>query len=164
MKKAILTMVLAVAFGATGFAQDNQVDGVTGASPQQHAQRQPRQRPSADQMAEARTKQMVERYGLDKAQEEKLLKLNKEYAGKMPRPRFGRRDSTQQAQRPSKEEMDQRFQEMRASREAYDKALKEILTDEQYKKYTEDRQRRGPQGRPGGRGHGHGPGSGPERH
>lgn len=45
-------------------------------------------------------------------------------------------------QRPSKEEMEKMRKEMETNREAYNKGLKKIMTDDQYKKYTEDQQKR----------------------
>lgn len=128
---------------------------------------QQRRRPDPAQMAERMTEQMVSRYGLDDTQKASLLALNKEYAGKMPMmggrpggpgmrgPRGGgpgmRPDSTktdmQQRQRPSKEEMEKMRKEMDANREAYNAGVKKIMTDDQYKKYTEDQanmRQRGP--------------------
>lgn len=140
MKKIIATIVMAVAMCSLTFAQDNN-QGPRG------------NRPDPAQMAQRRTEMMAERYGLDDSQKASLLKLNTEYAAKMPmrpmRPMPPRRDSANvqrqrpsdaQRQRPSREEMEKRFQEMRANQEAYDAEVKKIMTDEQYKKFTEDRQ------------------------
>ncbi len=131
------------------------------------------QRPSEEQMMEQRTKRMVEKYKLSDEQATKLTALNKEYAGKLGGPMGGPRgprggapqaqqDGQQQnvdgqtgatqQQRPEltdeqKAEMQKRMQEQKTNQEAYDKALKEILTDEQYTSYENDRkqmqQRRG---------------------
>ncbi len=118
------------------------------------------QRPDPAQMAQRMTEQMAQRYGLDDKQQANILELNKQYAPKMPMMRGGRpggrpgmrgdrpggmrRDSTMAPrQRPSKEEMEKRFQEMRANREAYNAEVKKIMTTDQYKKFTEDQERRG---------------------
>lgn len=143
MKKIIATLVMAVAMFSVAFAQnDNQKQG---------------NRPDPAQMAQRMTEMMANHYGLDDSQKASLLKLNTEYAGKMPRmrgPHGGRPgmrgghqggmrpDSTMvQRQRPSKEEMEKRFQEMKATQEAYNAEVKKIMTDSQYKQFTEDQQR-----------------------
>lgn len=127
---------------------------------QQDNNRERGQRPDPAQMAQRMTEQMAQRYGLDDKQQASLLELNKQYAPKMPMMRGGRpggrpgmrgdrpggmrRDSTMAPrQRPSKEEMEKRFQEMRANREAYNAEVKKIMTTDQYKKFTEDQERRG---------------------
>lgn len=116
--------------------------------------------PSKEEMAQRMTDRMVNRYGLDDTQKTALLKLNQEWAGKMqPGPRGGRpgmgrpsreQADTARAKRPSREEMEKRGEEMKANREAYNAELKKILTDEQYKKYTDDEKNRRQGG--GGRG------------
>ncbi|MBQ8047132.1 MAG: DUF4890 domain-containing protein [Prevotella sp.] len=120
------------------------------------------------------TSRMAERYGLDAAQQEKLEALNTEYAGKLrpmggpgrgprgeagPRrqapdgvsqatpPAEGNANGARQGQRPSKEEMEARMKERQAAQDAYNNSLKEILTEEQFAKYTEDQKQvrqRGP--------------------
>jgi hypothetical protein len=56
----------------------------------------------------------------------------------------------QQAQRPSREQMEARMKEMRANREAYNAELKKIMTEEQFSKYEaaekQRMERRGPRG------------------
>lgn len=147
MKKILLTLVMALATTGMALAQqgDNKERG---------------QRPDPAQMAQRMTEQMAQRYGLDDKQQANILELNKQYAPKMPMMRGGRpggrpgmrgdrpggmrRDSTMAPrQRPSKEEMEKRFQEMRANREAYNAEVKKIMTTDQYKKFTEDQERRG---------------------
>lgn len=108
------------------------------ASAQDNNQRQGN-RPDPSQMAQRMTEMMASRYGLDDNQKTNLLKLNTDYAGKLPmmgRPR----------QRPSQEEMDKRFKEMKANQDAYNAEVKKIMTDAQYKQFTENQQRHG---RPG---------------
>lgn len=144
MKKILITLVMAVAMFSVAFAQDDN-----------HKQGN---RPDPAQMAQRMTEMMANRYGLDDTQKASLLKLNEEYAGKMPmmgrhrggpgmrggRPGGERPDSVRaQRPRPSKEEMDKRFKEMEANREAYNAEVKKIMTDSQYKQFTEDQQRHG---------------------
>ena len=45
----------------------------------------------------------------------------------------------QPRQRPSREDMEKRMQEMKKQREAYDAELKDILTKEQFEKYEKNR-------------------------
>ena len=147
MKKIMMTLAVALMMSGAAFAQsDNKQQG---------------QRPSGEQMAQRMTEQMVSTYGLTDAQKTKLLALNKKYAGKIPMggPRGGKgpgkgpkpgsntnakidgqTGATQQA--PSSEEMTKRRKEMQTNREAYNKELKKILSDSQYKKYTENEQSR----------------------
>lgn len=147
MKKILLTLVMALATTGMALAQqdDNKERG---------------QRPDPAQMAQRMTEQMAQRYGLDDKQQASLLELNKQYASKMPMMRGGRpggrpdmrgdrpggmrRDSTMAPRpRPSKEEMEKRMQEMKANSEAYNAEVKKILTTDQYKKFTEDQEKRG---------------------
>lgn len=108
-------------------------------------------RPNPEQMAQQFTERMASRYGLDDTQKASLLELNKQYAAKMPRmggrhggrPGMGprpdgvKRDSTFRP-RLSKEDMEKRHKEMEANREAYNASLKKIMTESQYKQYTDD--------------------------
>ena len=100
-----------------------------------------------------RTEWMVKELGLNDAQVEKVKELNAKYPelqrrGRGPRgqrpgpgmqPQFGGNQGAPQAgeqpQRPSREDMQKLFEERRAKMEAYNKELKEILTDDQYKAY-----------------------------
>lgn len=152
MKKILATLVMAVLMASMAFAQsENQ---------------EQRRRPDPAQMAQRMTEMMAKHYGLNDTQKASLLELNKKYAGKMPmmrRPRGGRPgmhagrpgemrgDSIQrqrpsngqfeQRQRPSKEEFEQRAKEMKANIDAYNAELKGIMTDDQYKQYTDDVQK-----------------------
>lgn len=102
------------------------------------------------EMIQKHTERMAEQYGLDEKQTEKLLELNKEYAGKMrpmgrpPRmkpPKEGENEQmappTEQ-ERPSKEQMDEMRKKMEEDRNAYNAKLKEIMTDEQYAKFEQE--------------------------
>jgi hypothetical protein len=108
---------------------------------------------------------MVKTYGLNEEQATKLLELNKQYAGKMG-PRFGRRggrpergerpdsmkraerpDSMKHGQRPPRPEGRGNFEGMRKTMDAYEAELKQIMTEEQFKAYTADRQKQFQNGR-----------------
>lgn len=125
------------------------------------------------EMIQNRTNQMVKKYGLSDAQATKLLKLNTEYADKMPgmggpgghggpgmgpgngqRPESASSDNDSQSNRPSQEEMESKRKEMQANREAYQKELKSILTDDQYSQWQTDEKQRQSQRRQGGPGRG----------
>lgn len=96
-------------------------------------------------MIQERTDRMAEKYGLDEAQKAKLLELNKKYSFRMERPE-GRKQERMR-QRPAldekkKLEFEARMKEMQARREAYEEALKGILTEDQYKAYQKDQEHR----------------------
>ena len=117
-----------------------------------------------------RTEWMVKELGLSAEQAEQLKELNAKYPelqrrgrghhgnrghrpGMQPRT-DGNTGATAQAggqhQRPSREEMEKRFAEHKAKMEAYNKELKGILTDEQFKAYeqkTEEMRKNHPQRR-----------------
>lgn len=134
-----------------------------------------RERPSKEEMAKQRTEAMAQQYELNADQQAKLLELNTKYAEKLP-PMFMRRHHgprpggvrpegvapDNNVQRAPRMEMNQDFEqkrkEMKESQEAYDNELKEIMTEEQFKKYQEESQkmRRGPREHHGPRGN-HGP-------
>ena len=124
------------------------------------------------EMAKMRTERMTQELGLNDKQQEQLLKLNTEFADKMPMrgprgPRHGqgghhgRQGSPQKPdidaqtgaspqagapdmkrERPSQEQMEARHKEMQANREAYQNELKKILTEEQMAKYQEAEKQR----------------------
>ena len=161
MKKTILAIAAAIMMSANVAAQDKKDQG-----------QQPQQ-PDKTEMIKQHTDQMVKDYSLNQEQGEKLLVLNTEYADKMPmmfrgprggqrgqRPQFNaqrpqRPDSATQGQRPPRGERPQmNREEMRKNMEAYNTELQKIMTEEQYKKYQDDMQKRmqrGPQGGPGQR-------------
>ena len=115
---------------------------------------------------EEMTERMSDNLKLTDEQKTKVLALNKEYekviAGpgmRGPRPQKPDGESGATAQndqkRPERPQMtDEQREEMKQrmeKRQEYEKKLKEILTEDQYKKYQESRPRRGfGGGRPGG--------------
>ena len=149
-----MTLAVALMMSGAAFAQSDNQSCCNAQSGNKQGQR-----PSQEQMAQRMTERMVSTYGLTDAQKTKLLALNKKYAGKIPMggPRGGKghgpgmgqksgakvdgqTGATQQV--PSSEERTKRRQEMKTNREAYNKELKAIFTDSQYKKYTENEQSR----------------------
>lgn len=144
MKKLMMTMVAALMLTATAMAQEN------------NGRREGRNFDPAE-MAKSQTERMVQEYGLNEAQQAKLLELNTQYAGKMRMggrggqrggQRFGgpqggnQQGGMQQGERPSREQMEARMKEMQANREAYNAELKKILTEEQFSKYEEAEKQR----------------------
>ena len=148
--------------------------------------------PDEAQMAEMRTQWMARQLGLDEAQTAKVLELNKKYPMSMMRPGGGpgmgrpsrnpqeeqkveadpnadpkaAKKAAKKAKKAKKqEEQAKAADDAQATMEAYENELKEILTEDQFKTYQENKNRRpqgrgpgGPGGRPGGFG---GPGGGP---
>lgn len=109
------------------------------------------------EMIKHRTDRMVSRFDLNETQAKQLLELNTAYANKLPRMgnRAGRHGmgnkNAQQcdakckqcnADCKCKEQMEKRKSEMKANREAYEKELKNIMSDAQYSKYTEAKKQR----------------------
>ena len=154
MKKVIMMTIVAVSLSFSAMAQEND-------------QKKDQNADRSEMMIQRRTDMMVERYGLDEAQKEKLLELNKKYPGMMgPRmggqrpgggdrqmrrqgPPQGNGDNQQagqgqgQGQRPafgSGQRGPGRFNPEQM--QEYEEALKGIMTDEQYKKYEADRKER----------------------
>ena len=158
MKKTILAIAAAMMMSVNMMAQDAE-----------QKKDQPRQFDRTE-MTKQRTEQMAKEYGLNEEQTEKLLKLNTEYAEKLPMmgrgPRGGQRGERPQAgerrmpQRPDTArqggERPQRGprpmmnrEEMMKNMEAYNGELEKIMTPEQYQKYKANTQRRmqvGPRG------------------
>lgn len=159
MKKTILAIAAAVMMSSSMLAQENKSDD-------KQAMKMDR-----TEMVKKRTEETAKRYGLDEEQTAKLLDLNTRYAEQMgPRgPRHGmhrgqRPDSMKLERRQMPKDMakeapkkhDRRLgmrgghEEMRKNMEAYETELKTILTEEQYKAYQADREKRmkeGPRGR-----------------
>lgn len=130
------------------------------------------------QMAQMRTDRMVQQLGLNETQAAQLLELNKKYpmsammggpGGRRPRQENvdnGANDDTKAAKKEKKNKKNKKDKEAKpeeqpadpqAVMEAYENELKGILTEDQFKQYQENKNRR-PQGRgPGGPG-GFGPG------
>ena len=150
MKRIIIALAALFTIATTSMAQDNTR----------------RERPSKEEMAKQRTEAMVQQYGLNESQQNKLLELNTKYAEKMgpmfmrrphhgPRPEGVRPEGVtpdNNVKRAPRMEMNSDFEqkrkEMKETQEAYDKELKEIMTEDQFKKYQEESQkmRRGPRG------------------
>lgn len=168
MKKAILTMVALVMMGGAAIAQDEQKKD------------NDKRMPNKTEMIQRRTDMMVNRYGLNDKQKEKLQKLNTEYADKLggpgmgmrrgghgghgmrpgQRPEAGGNAPSREGKRPEMSEeqraqMKQQMEQMRKNREAYGAELKKIMTEEQYKKFQDDEQQN--RGRGGMRGGMRGP-------
>ena len=136
MKKTIIITMAALMLGIVANAQGNR--GSWQDRPQ-------RERPDEATMIQERTDRMAEKYGLDEAQKAKLLELNKEYSFRMERPED--RQHERMRQKPAldekkKLEFEARMKEMQARREAYEEALKGILTEDQYKAYQKDQEHR----------------------
>jgi Spy/CpxP family protein refolding chaperone len=164
MKKIVLMMVALLSMTAV---QAQESDN----NKNQQQFRGPRQM-TPEQMTERMTNDLK----LNDEQKTKVLALNKEYekviAGpgmRGPRPQRpdGESGATAQngQQRPERPQLtDEQREEMKQrmeKRQEYEKKLKEILTEDQYKKYQESRPGRrgfgrghGRGGRPGGFGHG----------
>ena len=116
---------------------------------------------------EDQTNRMAEQLKLDDKQKAKVLDLNKEYEnvlmGGMGRG-FGRGQGGpggfqggQQGQRPElteeqRAEMQKQMQQRMEKRQEYEKKLKEILTDDQFKTYQEQQQQGRGRGGFGGQG------------
>ena len=136
MKKTIIITMAALMLGIVVNAQGHR--GSWQDRPQ-------RERPDEATMIQERTDRMAEKYGLDEAQKAKLLELNKEYSFRMERPEG--RQHERMRQKPAldekkKLEFEARMKEMQARREAYEEALKGILTEDQYQAYKKDQEHR----------------------
>ena len=148
MKKVLCLTIAALALTLGAYAQEN-------------GQRQRGERPDEATMVKMRTERMVKELGLDATQEAKLLELNQKYPHVMMGPGGPGRDGHggPGMGRPPKDDnngdksREDRMKEIQAEREAYDAGLKEILTEDQYNTWQENRDKR-PQGRPHGRPHG----------
>lgn len=127
------------------------------ATAQENAEKQPQRKFDKTEMIKRRTDRMVSRFELNQTQAKQLLELNTAYAGKFPRMDrragkrgMGRKDARLRdakngqckADCKCKEQMQNRRKELRANREAYEKELKNIMSDAQYSKYTEAKKQR----------------------
>jgi Spy/CpxP family protein refolding chaperone len=154
MKKYFLTMIALISMTA---AMAQQSDN--------NRERKAPQPPTAEQM----TDRMAQTLNLNDDQKARLLKLNTEYKdvlrgpGRMGRGQRGPRpdgttgasqQQSQQRERPNRPELtEEQKKEMAArmeKRQKYDEEVKKILTEEQYKSWKKQHQRR-----PGLRGGGH---------
>ena len=98
----------------------------------------------ANAQGQERTDRMAAKYGLDEAQKAKLLELNKTYSLRIGRP-DDRRDTTKfrkEGRQHERMRHEARMKEMQARREAYEEALKGILTEDQYQAYQKDQEHR----------------------
>ncbi len=93
---------------------------------------QQREQMSLEDMAKQRADRMKEQLSLTDDQYAKVLELNKEQAKNMkPMSREDRENMSDEQREAFRDEM-------RKAREDYNAKVKEILTDEQYKKYEEN--------------------------
>ncbi len=159
MKKTVLAIAATMLMSASAMAQDDT------------QARRDRREFNPEQMIQKRTDDMVKTYGLNEEQAAKVLELNKkrseqmrsmrQHRGQQMRPE-GRqpmkKDSLNEGQRPQRMERDgmkrpdrPRMEkgardngrlEMRKQMEEYDNALKEIMTEEQFKAYKSDQEKR----------------------
>lgn len=144
-KRIIMALVAAVAIGTTAMAQPERPE---------NGRRNPAE------MAKHRTERMVEKYGLDQNQADKLLELNTKYADKLRpmhrhhgprpdgrRPERGDRRMGDGDRRPpemtaeQRQKMEQEREEREKIMEAYEAELKGIMTPEQFAKYKNDAKR-----------------------
>ncbi len=149
MKKIIMTIAAAVLVASASMAQDDNKQG-----------KRPERKFDKTEMIKKRTEDVATKYKLNEAQTKQLLELNTKYADQMGPRRGGqhhgrpgmrpRRDGGQQDARPEQPRDDSKRDEMRKQRqaqmEAYEAELQKIMTEEQYKAYKEDMQKRGPRG------------------
>lgn len=156
MKKILLTMAAAIMLSTTVFAQDDNRE-----------QRRPRMDKS--EMIQKRTERTAKQYGLNEEQAKKLQALNEKYSdtmfmGMAPRgdrrpdgpgmrrggdrrpdgPRMGQGEPRQRPEMNDslRAEFKKRREEMQQKMEAYNAELKSIMTEEQFKAYQEDMQKR----------------------
>ena len=161
MKRIVLATAAALMITMGAMAQD-EPNG---------AMRPERRQMNQTEMIQHRTQRTVEQYGLTKEQGEKLLELNTKFAGKLggPRPGFQRgmrqggpgrqgmhkhqanRDSLKR-EMPSAEEMNKMRQQQQEAMADYEKELQTIMTEEQFKAYKADTEKRMKEGRRGFRG------------
>ena len=147
MKRMILALVAIMTMTAAMAQGDNQQG------------RRERRQFDRTEMIKNRTDDAVKKYGLNEEQAAKLLELNTKYAD-TPRPNFGGGDGqgAQQGQRPEMtEEMKAQMEKMRKEREEatkkYEAELQTIMTEDQFKAYKADQEKRQREGgrRMGGR-------------
>ena len=144
MKKMMIALV-AMAMCGQMMAQETKQNGIQ------------KKKIDRTEMLKQRTDETAKKLGLNEEQTAKLLELNTQYADKL-RPQMrgmrpqgrrldGARDSMarvrpEKGQRPTREGMEKMREQMKASQEAYDAELQKILTEEQYKAYKADEQKR----------------------
>lgn len=153
MKQMVLAFVAIMIFSVSAMAQENG----TGKK-----ERKPMDK---SEMVKMRTERMVKTYGLNEAQAKQLLEVNTKYADKMRPQRFRQPDGKRPQSIRRKDDIvkkdslrqeknitngrDKGFQEMKKNREAYESELKAIMTEEQFKAYSDDAAKREKQMREG---------------
>ena len=103
---------------------------------------------------EEKTDEVATKYGLDATQRQALLELNQAYSGKLQMEvdttmmRRDFRSMTEEEREAMMEDMESRmgdmmdqFQEIAGNQEAYEDALKQIMTKKQYRKYRTDKEK-----------------------
>ncbi len=147
MKRMILALSATIMMSAAAMAQE---DG------QQRNGGNDR-KPDLTEMVKKRTNETVSKYKLNDEQAKKLLELNTKYAKEMGPgmrrggPRGGEGSNQQGEKRPEmteeqKTKMEEGRKKMEERMNAYNTELKTILTDEQYKNYSADMQKRAARG------------------
>lgn len=131
MKKIVLALVAMMTISMSAVAQDST------------RVKQNRSQFDPTEMINQRTKKMAESYGLNEEQTAKLKELNAKYAKNMRGMRGGhhgmqRHGGQHMGQHFSQANRDSLRQAMRKNQEAYEAELKTILTEKQFKAYTED--------------------------
>lgn len=143
----ILAVALALCISGVTMAQDPQRP-----QGQQQGQRPQRQRMAPEQMAKAQTERMAKSLDLSEEQQKKLYDYNlatlKEQQKQREQMRANREQGQGQGQRPDfrnmseqdRQEFFKKMQEERKAQEAaQEKAIKEILTEAQYKKWQKQK-------------------------
>ncbi|UKK50289.1 DUF4890 domain-containing protein [Prevotella sp. E13-17] len=134
MKKIVLALVALMTISMSVAAQDS-----TRVKPN-------RKQINPTEMINQRTKKMAETYGLNEEQTARLKELNTKFAKNM-RGEHGMRGGNRGFQHNGGQHKGQHFsqanrdslrQAMRKNQEAYEAELKTILTEKQFKAYTED--------------------------
>ena len=109
--------------------------------------------PADSRTPEEKTDELATKYGFDEAQRQALLELNQAYAGKLqmsvdttamrdPRSMTEEEREAMFAQMQERMgDMMNQFQEIAGNQEAYEDALKQIMTKKQYRKYRVDQER-----------------------
>ena len=110
--------------------------------------------PADTRTPEEKTDEIATKYGLDDTQRQALLELNKAYSGKlqkavdttmMPRDFRSMTEEEREAMFADMEsrmgEMMDQYNEIAGNQEAYEDALKQILTKKQYRQYRVDQEK-----------------------
>ena len=151
MKKLFIMALATVLMGSTAMAQEN------------NSEKKEKMNANRTEMIKKRTEATAKRYGLDEAQTARLLQVNIQYADQMGPRAFGmqgRRPGGMHPQmmggakqRPEmktgkelteeqKAKREERRQKMGKDMNAYNDSLRAIFTEDQYKAYTDDLNKR----------------------